>query len=505
MWCSRELQKQEPVVAWIVDDTGFPKKGKHSVGVTRQYCGQLGKQDHCRVAVSLSVATGSSRLPLAYRLYLPEEWAKDSKRRKTAGVPKEIRFQTKPQIALDQIRDAVEAEVAHGVVLADAAYGVDGQFRAGVTKLSLQYVVGVQSSMSVWQPGTGPLPAKPWKGQGRPPKLLCRDSQHQPVSVKELAVALPPSAWKDIAWRQGTEQKLRSRFATVRVRPAGRDYEKEEPRPEECLLIEWPRGETEPTKDWLSTLPLQTNLKAMVKMAKHRWIIERDYEELKQELGLGHFEGRGWRGFHHHATLCIAAYGFLVAERNRFSPSARVGNLGLSAPQRPPDFHPRGVAFVPSGIIRTPSLRSELRLPATCSTTFLIALSVDRVPDNPQHPHPPGLSMSAGGYGWALSATGLPIPQPREVSPLPDSASSLARLRAVVRSHSRRRTDSTIPAADRRHSNPTGGDTVAAVDRHKRQRWAAYQSPPFGSGRTSVPTTGLPPIPPYSSQNIRIG
>jgi SRSO17 transposase len=149
--------------------------------------------------------------------------------------------------------------------------------------------------------------------------LLRRDSQHQPVSVKELAVALPPSAWKDIAWRQGTEQTLRSRFATVRVRPAGRDYEKEEPRPEECLLIEWPRGETEPTKDWLSTLPLQTNLKAMVKMAKHRWIIERDYEELKQELGLGHFEGRGWRGFHHHATLCIAAYGFLVAERNRFS------------------------------------------------------------------------------------------------------------------------------------------------------------------------------------------
>jgi SRSO17 transposase len=292
--------------------------------------------------VSLSAATGSSSLPVAYRLYLPEEWAKDSKRRKTAGVPKEIRFQTKPQIALDQIRDAVEAEVAHGVVLADAAYGVDGQFRAGVTKLSLQYVVGVQSSMSVWQPGTGPLPAKPWKGQGRPPKLLRRDSQHQPVSVKELAVALPPSAWKDSAWRQGTEQKLRSRFATVRVRPAGRDYEKEEPRPEECLLIEWPRGETEPTKDWLSTLPLQTNLKAMVKMAKHRWIIERDYEELKQELGLGHFEGRGWRGFHHHATLCIAAYGFLVAERNRFSPSARVGNLGLSAPQTPPDFHPRG-------------------------------------------------------------------------------------------------------------------------------------------------------------------
>jgi SRSO17 transposase len=336
------MQKQGPVVAWIVDDTGFPKKGKHSVGVAHQYCGQLGKQDNCRVAVSLSLATWNSSLPMAYRLYLPEEWAKDSQRRKTTGVPKEIRFQTKPQIALDQIRHAVEADVARGVVLADAAYGVDGQFRAGVTELGLQYVVGVQSSMSVWEPGSGPLPAKPWKGQGRPPKLLRRDSHHQPVSVKELAVALPPSAWKDITWREGTEQKLRSRFTAVRVRHAGRDYEKAEPHPEEWLLIEWPRGESEPTKYWLSTLPLQTNLKALVKMAKHRWIIERDYEELKQELGLGHYEGRGWRGFHHHATLCIAAYGFLIAERNRFSPSVRVGNLGLPAPPSPPDFHPRG-------------------------------------------------------------------------------------------------------------------------------------------------------------------
>jgi len=247
--------------------------------------------------VSLSLATWNSSLPMAYRLYLPEEWAKDSQRRKTTGVPKEIRFQTKPQIALDQIRHAVEADVARGVVLADAAYGVDGQFRAGVTELGLQYVVGVQSSMSVWEPGSGPLPAKPWKGQGRPPKLLRRDSHHQPVSVKELAVALPPSAWKDITWREGTEQKLRSRFTAVRVRHAGRDYEKAEPHPEEWLLIEWPRGESEPTKYWLSTLPLQTNLKALVKMAKHRWIIERDSEELKQELGLGHYEGRGWRGF----------------------------------------------------------------------------------------------------------------------------------------------------------------------------------------------------------------
>ena len=273
---------------------------------------------------------------------MPEEWAKDSERRETTGVPKEIQFQTKPQIALNQIRQAAEAEVTPGVVLADAGYGVDGQFRAGLTKLGLEYVVGVQSSMTVWEPDTEPLPAKPWKGQGRPPKLLRRDSQHQPVAVKPLAIALPPSAWKNVTWREGAEQKLRSRFAAVRVRPAGRDYERAEPHPEEWLLIEWPKGEEEPTKYWLSTLSPQTTLKPLVKMAKHRWIIERDYEELKQELGLGHYEGRGWRGFHHHATLCIAAYGFLIAERNRFSPSARVGNLRLSAPKRPPDFFPRG-------------------------------------------------------------------------------------------------------------------------------------------------------------------
>ena len=336
------MQKQDAGVAWIVDDTGFPKKGRHSVGVGRQYCGQIGKQENCQVAVSLSVSTWNASLPIAYRLYLPEEWAKDTERRNATGVPQEIQFQTKPQIALDQIQHAVKAEVARGVVLADAGYGVDGQFRAGLTKLGLPYVVGVQSSMTVWEPGEEPLPAKPWKGQGRPTKLLRRDSQHQPVSVRQLATALPSSAWKNVTWREGTEQKLRSRFAAVRVRPAGRDYERAEPHAEEWLSIEWPRGEAEPSKYWVSTLPPETKLKPLVKMAKHRWIVERDYEELKQELGLGHYEGRGWRGFHHHATLCIAAYGFLIAERTRFSPSARVGNVRLSAPEPPPDFRPRG-------------------------------------------------------------------------------------------------------------------------------------------------------------------
>jgi SRSO17 transposase len=341
------MRKRGPVVAWIVDDTGFPKKGKHSVGVTRQYCGQVGKQDNCRVAVSLSVATWSSSLPIAYRLYLPKEWAEDAERRKKTEVPEEVAFQTKPDIALEQIRAAAATNLDRGVVLADAAYGINTAFRDELTALGLQYVVGVQSSMTVWEPGEQPLPAKPLGKKGRPPRLLQRNAGHQPVSVKQLALDLPSTAFRKITWREGTDRKLQSRFAAVRVRPAHRDYWKAEPHAEEWLLIEWLRGEAEPSKYWISTLSPNTRLKALIKMAKHRWIIERDYEELKQELGLGHFEGRNWRGFHHHATLCIAAYGFLVAERNRFSPSARAGHLGFVAPGPAPDFRPRGSPRTP--------------------------------------------------------------------------------------------------------------------------------------------------------------
>jgi SRSO17 transposase len=336
------MQKQGDVVAWIVDDTGFPKKGKHSVGVTRQYCGQVGKQENCRIAVSLSVATWNSSLPIAYRLYLPKDWAEDTERREKAEVPEEVEFQTKPEISLDQIRAAVEADVPRGVVLADAAYGMNTAFRDALTQLKLQYVVGVQSSLTVWEPGKQPLPAKPRGKIGRPPRLLQRTAEHQPVSVKQLATSLPSSVFKEVSWREGTDRKLRSRFAAVGVRPAHRDYWQAEPHAEHWLLIEWPRSEPEPTKYWMATLPSNTSLKALVKVAKQRWIIERDYQELKQELGLGHFEGRNWRGFHHHATLCIAAYGFLVTERNRFSPSARAGHLGFVAEEPAPHFRPRG-------------------------------------------------------------------------------------------------------------------------------------------------------------------
>jgi SRSO17 transposase len=214
------MKTKGPVQAWIVDDTGFLKKGTHSVGVARQYGGQVGKQDNCRVAVSLSVSTNTASLPIAFRLYLPEVWAHDAERRKQAGVPDQIRFQTKPQIALEQIRQAVKDEVTRGPVLADAGYGFDSQFRAGVTEMGLSYVVGVQSSTSVWAPGKGPLPAKPWSGRGRPPRLLRRNKNHQPVPVRQLAMSLPAAAWKTITWREGGQASTKIALCCLTC-PAG--------------------------------------------------------------------------------------------------------------------------------------------------------------------------------------------------------------------------------------------------------------------------------------------
>jgi SRSO17 transposase len=343
------MTRKYPLGAWIVDDTGFPKKGTHSVGVTRQYCGQLGKQENCRVAVSLSLATEQASFPVAYQLYLPEIWAQDAARRKQTGVPREVRFQTKPEISLDQIRLLVEEDVPRAPVLADAAYGNDNGFRDGLQELGLEYVVGVQSATSVWPPSCAPLPPKPRSTTGRPPKLLRRDERHRPLSVKELALCLSSSDLRRVSWREGTRGTMHSRFAAMRVRVAHRDYWRSEPREEQWLLIEWPKTEKEPTKYWLSNLPVSISMRKLVATAKLRWRIERDYEELKQELGLGHFEGRNWRGFHHHASLCIAAYGFLVVERCLFfpapdSPPLRAADIELHLPRLPHSAKPRGAA-----------------------------------------------------------------------------------------------------------------------------------------------------------------
>ena len=335
------IQRRGAIEAWIIDDTGFPKKGTHSVGVARQYCGQLGKQENCQVAVSLSLANATASLPVAYRLYLPQAWANDADRRAKTHVPEDVEFKTKPEIALDQIRAALAAGLPRGVVLMDAGYGVNSELRAAISELGLQYVAGVLSTTSVWPPGVEPLPPKPYRpGLGRPTKRLRREGEHQPVSVKDLALSLPKKAWRTITWREGTNAKLSSRFARLRVRPAHLDYERSQPWPEEWLLIEWPSGEKDPTKYWLSTLPPTIGFAAMVRMAKLRWRIERDYQELKQEVGLGHFEGRSWRGFHHHATLCIAAYGFLISERLTIPPSGPRRALSGQAPAVPRGFRP---------------------------------------------------------------------------------------------------------------------------------------------------------------------
>jgi SRSO17 transposase len=338
------MERHGPIAYWIVDDTGFPKQGQHSVGVARQYCGQLGKQDSCQVAVSLSVANDHASLPIAYRLYLPEAWAEDAVRRAKAGVPDAVGFETKTEIALGQMRQALADGVPVGVVLGDAGYGDETDFRVGVDALDLRYVLGIRPGTSVWPHGQAPLPPAPWSGRGRRPTRLRRSPEHQPVSVKALAMDQPARAWRTITWRPGTQAALSSRFAALRVRPAHRDETRTTPWPEEWLLVEWPEGAEEPTKYWLSNLPPRTALKRLVHAAKARWRIERDDQDLKQEVGLGHYEGRGWRGFHHHASLCIAAYGFLVAERCLFPPQQRFTRERIEAPALPRGFQPRGAA-----------------------------------------------------------------------------------------------------------------------------------------------------------------
>ena len=264
-----------------------------------QYCGQLGKQANCQVVVTLSIANHNGSLPIAYRLYLPQEWAEDAARRKKARVPKAITFRTKPEIALEQIRAACAAGVPRGAALLDASYGSNSALRTGISALGLEYVAAIVSNLKVRRASK-------------------RGVSERRLSVKELARKLPDHAWRTITWREGTNKRLRSRFARVRVRTApmwgGRA------RGEETLLVEWPVGEAEPTKYWLATVDKKMSFRAFVDLAKMRWRIERDYQELKQEIGLGHYEGRGWPGFHHHGTLCIAAYGFLISEREMIPP-----------------------------------------------------------------------------------------------------------------------------------------------------------------------------------------
>jgi len=315
-----QAERHGAIEAWIIDDTSFPKDGSHSVGVQHQYCGQLGKQANCQVAVSLSVANHAASLPVAYRLYLPESWANDAKRRKKAGVPETIEFQTKPKIALQQIEWACAAGLPRGVVEMDCAYGSDLSLRRRLTALELVYAVGVWARTVV--------------------RKTDKTGDAEPVTTADLAASLPKRAWRTIGWRDGTNARLVSRFARVRVHAAGEGTTADEP--EEWLVVEWPKDEKAPTKFWLSTLAEDITFERMIDIVMMRWRIERDYQELKQEVGLGHFEGRSWRGFHHHATMCIAAYGFLVAERGAFPPSAPRARYLVEKPAIPQGYRPRG-------------------------------------------------------------------------------------------------------------------------------------------------------------------
>ena len=310
-----------PIEAWIIDDTSFPKKGRHSVGVHHQYCGQLGKQANCQVAVTLSIANHHASLPIAYRLYLPREWIDDAPRREKAHVPAAIAFRTKPQIALAQIRAALQAGVAPGVVLMDAGYGTNSALRQAITGLGLRYVAAIVSTVKV-------RPVR--EDDPRPPR----------VSVEALALSLPKHAWRTITWREGTNVKLRSRFARMRVRAA--PIRGEARFAEETLIIEWPKDEAAPTKFWLATVDRNMSFRDLIDIAKLRWRIERDYQDLKQEIGLGHYEGRGWQGFHHHGTLSIAAYGFLISERERIPPSAPHSAARIEKSAVPSGYRPRG-------------------------------------------------------------------------------------------------------------------------------------------------------------------
>jgi SRSO17 transposase len=258
--------------------------------------------------------------PWPIDLYLPKSWAQDKKRRRKAGVPDAIAFQTKPKIALDQLAWACACGLPRGVVLMDSAYGTDASLRHGSRELGLDYSAAVYARTLVEG------------GKGNKGKM----------TAEVLALGLPRRAWKTITWREGSAEPLRSRFARVRVRARGEGCTRNEP--EEWLLVEWPKGETAPTKYWLCSLPRNIAFDRLVDITMMRWRIERDYQDLKQEVGLGHFEGRGWRGFHHHATMCIAAYGFLISERGAIPPSDARCEILLPQPALPPGYRPRGAA-----------------------------------------------------------------------------------------------------------------------------------------------------------------
>jgi SRSO17 transposase len=299
------MSTREPVTTWIIDDTGFLKQGKHSVAVQRQYTGSAGKVTNCQIGVSLSVASRSEHVPIDFALYVPEPWCDDAKRRKAARIPKTLSFKTKPELALDLVARALDDEIPGEILLADAAYGNSVEFRNGVVTYGLDYAVGINGTSKVWI-------------------LDARDRRRgDPVSALDLGVALGARAFRRLTWRDGTSGKLASRVCVRRVKVAQDDGSVAADRDPVWLVIEWPAGEARPTKFSLTTLPKRMSKKQIVRILKERWRTERAYEELKDELGLDHFEGRSFTGWHHHISVVLCCYAFVVGERvRRFPPSA---------------------------------------------------------------------------------------------------------------------------------------------------------------------------------------
>jgi SRSO17 transposase len=308
-----------PEAVYLLDATSFPKQGTHSVGVARQYCGALGKTANCQVAVSVHLGTETTSVPLTWALFLPESWTADPARRAEVGIPPTIQHQPKPELALTCL-DRVRAwGLQPRPVLADSEFGNSWDVREGLHTRGFPYCVQVEATTVAWATCPTPPDPLPTTGRGRPRTRPRQGEIPAPVSLTALAQALPASAWRTVTWRPGTKGPLTSRFARFPVwcAHAWRRGGPLAPREETCL-VEWPVTESHPTKYWLADLRREPlGLRRFVRLAKGRWRIEQDYRELKDELGLDHFEGRSWTGWHHHVTLVSMAYAFLVLERAR--------------------------------------------------------------------------------------------------------------------------------------------------------------------------------------------
>jgi SRSO17 transposase len=303
------------VQAWVLDDTGFPKDGKDSPGVKRQYSGTLGKTGNCQIGVSVHAVGGKGTVPLGWALYLPEEWCDDPERRKKAKIPEEIVFQTKPELAAELVERAAGWEIAKAPILGDCAYGKNTALRERLDDAELEYVLSVSEEVSVFAPETVfevPVPRN--AGSGRQ-KTRPRPDR-EPEQLGELIKRLEPEQFKTVTFRDGSDGKrIRSRFCFLRVRAAHEWEKRSTPRREEWLIVEWPKSRKQPTDYWLSNLPADTRPEQLARLARMRWKIELDYKQLKGELGLDHYEGRSWLGWYHHTALVTAVHGFLTLER----------------------------------------------------------------------------------------------------------------------------------------------------------------------------------------------